>query len=225
MKKFLLLSFSLFATAAFAQATFEVTHDTVSVEVELDNTDIEALNHVTNLTSTTRNIKWERTIINLEPDTLEIQVCDPDACFASWVDTHTFILPGDTTVPISVHLIKKLEQDGSGLVQLKITDVADPNNPHYSYYIFNSLSSGTNEQLPVANVKLYPNPVVESFSLENAEEVSRVRVFSIDGRQVAIFAAAPGQTYSIADQPIGAYIVALESKTGKIFQAVEVRKN
>ncbi len=225
MKKLLLLCFSLFATAAFAQATFQMNPDTVYTPVELDNTDIEAHNLMTNLTSTNRDIKWERTIISMDPDTLETQICDPVACFASWIDTHTFILTADTTIPMIVHLLKDLDQDASGIVQLKFTDLADPNNPQYSYYVFNSAASGTHEQLPAANVKLYPNPVVESFSLENADEVSRVRVFSIDGRQVAIFTAAPGQTYSIADQPIGAYIVALESKTGKVFQAVEVRKN
>ncbi|HRI58117.1 MAG TPA: T9SS type A sorting domain-containing protein [Saprospiraceae bacterium] len=225
MKKLLLLCLPFFATAAFAQATFQMNPDTVNVGVELDNTDIEAHNLMTNLTSTNRSIKWERTIISMEPDTLKTQVCDPVACFAYWIDTHTFTLTADTTIPMIVHLLKDLDQDASAIVQLKITDLADPGNPQYSYYVFNSAASGTNEQLPAANVKLYPNPVVESFTLENADAVSRIRVFSLDGRQVAVFAATSGQTYSLATQPVGAYIVALESKTGKVFQALEVRKN
>jgi hypothetical protein len=226
MKNLLLLVFTLFTTAAaFTQATFTMTPDTVSVVVELEQTDVEVHNEMTNLTGIDRSIKWERTIIEMNPDTLETQICDPDACFASWVSTHTFNLKAATTVPIIVHLLKDEGQDGCGIVQLKFTDLADPGNPQYSYYVFECAASGTNEQLPAANVKLYPNPVVESFSLDNADEVSRIRVFSSDGRQVAVFDAAAGQMYPIAGQPAGAYVVALESKSGKVFQAIGIRKN
>lgn len=225
MKNLLLLVFSLFTTAAFTQATFNLTPDTVSTVVDLQETDIEVHNDLTNLTGNDILIKWERTVIEIEPDTLFTRICDPIQCYAEWIDTKTFTLFANTTVPMIVHLYKDEGQDGSAIVQLKYTDMADVNNPQYSIYIFNSAASGTDEQLPLANVKLYPNPVVESFSLNNAEEVSRIRVFATDGRQVAVFDAAAGQAYPIADQPSGAYIVALETKSGKVFQAIGIRKN
>jgi hypothetical protein len=225
MKNLLLLAFSLFATASFAQATFSMNPDTASVTVDIYETDIEAHNEMTNLTSSSRQIKWERTIISMDPDTLQTQVCDPIACFASWVDTHTFTLEANATIPMIVHLLKKLEQDASAIVQLKITDLAAPDNPQFSYYIFNSESSSTDDLLPAANVKLFPNPVTEYFTLENAEEVARIRVFATDGRRVAEFAPLAGQQYSIADQPAGNYVVALESKSGQVFQAISIRKN
>ena len=55
-------------------------------------------------------------------------------------------------------------------------------------------------------------------------EVAGVRLFALDGRQVAYFEPSAGQRYSVADQPAGTYIVALLAKNGKVFQAVEVRK-
>ena len=118
MKNLLLLAFSLFATASFAQATFSMNPDTASVTVDIYETDIEAHNEMTNLTGTSRQIKWERTIISITPDTLVTQVCDPIACFAYWVDTHTFTLEANATIPMIVHLLKKLEQDASAIVQL-----------------------------------------------------------------------------------------------------------
>lgn len=225
MKNLLLLAFSFFAASAFAQATFDLTPDTVSMVVILDETDNEIHNFMHNLTSTNRVIKWERTIFDPNPDTVDIRVCDPNTCYAPWVVTQTFTLTADTTVPMIVHLFKPEGEDASAIVQLKYTDLADPGNPQFSYYIFYSAASGTHEQLPAANVKLYPNPVVESFSLDNADEVRRIRVFSSDGRQVAVFDAAAGQVYSITGQPAGAYVVALESKSGKVFQAIGIRKN
>lgn len=225
MKNLLLLAFSLFATCAFAQATFDMAPDTVSVVVDLELTDVEAHNDMHNLTGDTLDIKWERTVISIDPDTLYTRVCDPIQCYAEWIDTKTFELMPDTTVPMIVHLYKAEGQDASAIVQLKFTNLADPGNPQYSYYIFNSAASGTNDVLPAANVKLFPNPVVESFSLDNAGEVSRIRVFSSDGRQVAVFNASAGQMYSLAGQSAGAYVVALESKSGKVFQAIGIRKD
>lgn len=225
MKNLLLLAFAFFATSAFAQATFHLSPDTVSVIVDLEETEIIAENHITNLTGNNISIKWERIVNEIDPDTLFTRVCDPVQCYAEWVDTKTFTLPGDTTVPMSVHLFKNVGQDASAFVQVKYTDTAHPDAPQYSYYIFNSAASGTNDILPAANVKLFPNPVVESFSLDNADEVARIRVFSTDGRQVAVFNAAAGQTYSLAGQTAGTYVVALESKSGKIFQAIGIRKN
>lgn len=222
---FFTLALALFTAAcAFAQ-TFSMDPDTVSVTATGDEYDVEVHNEMTNLTSVTRTMKWERTIL-INPDSLETQVCDPIACYAPWIDNRTFPLVGDTTVPILVHLLNPNGVDPYyAVVQLKFTDLADPNNPQYSLYIFNIGSSGTDGPIPAAHVKLYPNPVVESFSLDNADEVRRVLVFSTDGRQVAVFDASAGSSYSIAGQPAGTYMVALEAKSGKVFQAMEVRKN
>ncbi|MBV6440640.1 MAG: hypothetical protein EPGJADBJ_02312 [Saprospiraceae bacterium] len=225
MKNLLLLAFAFFAASASAQATFNLYPDTVSVTVDLGAEEIGAYNNITNLTGSDIVIRWERTINIIDPDTLFTRVCDPIQCYAEFVDTKTFTLPANSTAPMSVHLYKAQGQNASAFVQLKYTDLAQPDAHQYSYYIFNSAPSGTNDVLPAANVKLYPNPVVESFSLDNAGEVSRIRVFSTDGRQVAVFNASAGQTYSLASQAAGTYVVALESKSGKIFQAIGIRKN
>lgn len=212
------------ASAAFAQ-TFSMHPDTVSVSAPATKYDVEVHNDMTNLLSDTVQMKWERTIL-INPDSLDIQICDPEACFAPWVDTNTFPLTADTVIPIIAHILNpESVEPYYAVVQLKFTDLANPDNPQYSYYIFNIGSSNTNNPAPVANVKLYPNPVVESFSLDNADEVGRVLVFSTDGRQVAVFDTSAGNSYSIAGQPVGTYVVALEAKNGKVFQAIEVRKD
>ncbi len=214
-----------FATApAFSQATFDLHPDTVSVVAELEADDVEAHNEITNLTSSQRQIAWVRTIISLNPGDAKTQVCDPIACYAPWVDSLAFPLGPDTTVLMIMHLLKDIDSSASAIIQLRIFDLADPTHPQYGLYIFNDALSGTNEQMPAANVKLYPNPVVESFTLENDEAVSRIRVYTRDGRQVALFNPTPGQYYSLADQPTGTYLVGLEAKNGRFFQVIEVVK-
>lgn len=226
MKNFiftLLLTLFLGVTAS-AQATFDVFPDTVSVSAPINLVDVEADNQIKNLTNANRTIKWERTVLSISPDTLKTQVCDPNACYATWIDTKTFIIGPGATAPMIVHLLNNSGSSANAVVQLKYTDQADLDNPQYAYYIFDASLVGTHDQLPAANVRLFPNPVVESFSLENAEDVSRVHVFSLEGRQVAVFEASSDASYSLTGQPAGSYLVALESKDGKLFQAVQIKK-
>lgn len=222
---FTLILLALATAPGFSQATFELHPDTVAVLVELESDDVEAHNELTNLTSTQRQIAWVRTVISVNPGDSPIQVCDPIACYAPWVDSLSFPLGPDTTVVMIMHLLKDIDSTASAIVQLKIFDLADPTHPQYGLYIFNDGLSGTNDQLPAANVKLYPNPMVESFTLDNGDAVNRIRVFTRDGRQVAVFNPAPGQFYSLADQPAGTYMVGLEAKNGRFFQVIEVVKH
>jgi hypothetical protein len=223
---FFTLAFSLFAsTCIFAQQTFHTHPDTVSVSEQSDVYNVPVYNNIDHLVAAgdTVFVKWERTVL-VNPNNLETQVCDPVACFAAWVDTHTFPLVTDTN--IIVYLLNPNSVDPYyAVVQLKFTDIEDPANPRFSYYIFNIGTSSTDGPAPVANVKLYPNPVVESFTLENTDDVHRILVFAADGRQVATFQPNAGQSYSLAGQPAGQYAVALEAKSGKVFQVISVRKN
>jgi hypothetical protein len=199
--------------------------DTVSVHAPGDEYDVEVHNEMENLTNTARTIEWVRTVL-VNPDSLETQVCDPVACYAPWIDTRTFTLAADTTINMIVHLLNPESiEPYYAVVQLTYNDLTTPGNSETSIYIFNIGVLGTNDQLPAANVKLFPNPVVESFSLDNADDVHRILVFSADGRQIATFQPFAGQPYSLADQPAGAYAVALEAKNGKIFQAISIRKD
>lgn len=217
------LLLALFAGAtAFAQ-TFNLSPDTVITIVTIDSTDISAHNDLTNLTNVSRNIRWERTIISIDPDTLLTQICDPNACYLPPVSTKVYTIAANATVPMIVHLLNNSGGPASAVVQLKYTDLADPANPQFSFYFYEAIV-GTDEQLPAANVKLFPNPFVESFTLDNAEEVAQIRVYGTDGRMVLNQIAQPDNVYSLAGQPAGTYLVALQSKGGKIFQGIKVVK-
>jgi hypothetical protein len=199
--------------------------DTVSVEAPGDEYLVDVYNNIDHLLpdGDTVFVHWQRTIL-VNPDSLQVQVCDTEACFSSTVDSNTFPLWADTVIIVDV-LNPEFIEPTYVVVQLEFTDVAIPDESQFSYYIFIIGTVGTDEQQPVANVKLFPNPVAESFSLDNADDVHRILVFSTDGRQVADFQPNAGQFYSLADQPAGHYAVALEGKNGKIFQVISIRKN
>ena len=56
------------------------------------------------------------------------------------------------------------------------------------------------------------------------DQVAAVRIFTLDGRQVTRMNTVPSQVYSLAGQPAGSYIVALENAKGRVVRAMEVVK-
>jgi hypothetical protein len=143
------------------------------------------------------------------------------------VSSKTFQLNKDSIGQLTVHFYNAASdpapgQAGSGIVHLKLTNVNNAADTLTCVYTYSTLT-GTNE-LPVANVKLFPNPTTDFFTLSNGEEVASIRVFTIDGRVVARFEHAADNTYSIANLPVGNYVVSFEDKNGQLFQALEIHK-
>lgn len=220
---FLFLATLLSAHFASAQTTFSLTPIPSSVTAKADEFDAAAHGVIKNITNVRDSLRWVRTVIEL-PEGFTTAVCDPIQCYFPNVNTKDFGLAPGATGPMDVHFYNNLETSGSGIIHLKVINVNVPTDMVTGVYVYTTATSGTRDALPVANVRLFPNPTTEGFALDNASEVAGVRVYSLDGRQVAYFEPSGDQRYSVADQPAGTYIVALLAKNGKVFQAVEVRK-
>ncbi len=221
------LAFFLFAAIlsvnfAAAQTTFSLTPIPSMVTGAPENFDSYAHGTIKNISSVRDSLRWTRTVIEL-PEGFTTAVCDPIQCYFPIVNTQDFALAPGESGPLDVHFYNNLETSGTGLVHVKVTNINVPNDMVTGIYVYNT-TTGTKDPLPVANVRLFPNPTTEGFALDNATEVAGVRIFSLDGRQVAHLNPSADQCYSLANQPVGTYIVALLAQNGKIFQAVELHK-
>ncbi|MEQ1744876.1 MAG: T9SS type A sorting domain-containing protein [Saprospiraceae bacterium] len=218
---FLCLGFSAFVSA---QSSFSVSETEVWEIVPLNATDVEGHFTITNTTNTTQTIRWTRTEVNITPG-CETQVCDINLCYLPFVSTRTFDLPANATGNIIMHFLNPDSIVGaSGVIRLKMTNENIPADSATVTFLFTPSTSGTDSPLPLANVKVYPNPTTDYFLLENADAVQRIRLFSLDSREVANFTANPAERYSLASQPSGTYILVLEDEQGRAFQAAELVK-
>lgn len=207
-----------------AQSAFYLNPSPSNVNAPQTVSDTAAETVIGNLTSDTVFIKWERTVINITQGCWT-QVCDPIYCYSAIVSTKTFFLKAGETKPMTVHFMNDGEQFCCALVHIKLTNQDNLNDTITGIYLLNDNCAVGTEDLARADIRFFPNPVTENFSIDNAEMVSRIRVFSLEGRQVAVFEASQKGSYSLTGQPAGMYILALEDKNGKIFRAMELRKN
>jgi len=202
-------------------SAFELSPNPSDTVVAQDEFDAPVYAKIKNLRSDSIFIKWERHIISITPGGLTA-VCDPDRCWYLTTNANTFGLAGDSSGQLTVHFINPNAQAASGIVYLKLSNQQNAADTLTAVYTYSTLT-GTGEA-PKPKVKLYPNPSANFFRLENAEEVASMRLYTLDGREVARFENSKGNSYSIANQAVGNYILALEDKNGRLFQAVEIYK-
>lgn len=207
-----------------AQTTFVLGANSVWTIAPNTNKDVEGHTNIHNVMNDTITVRWERIVIDITPGCAS-QVCDINQCYLEHVNTKTFKLPGGAYGNLIMHFLNPDTILGaSAVIHLKMTNVNVPGDTATISYLFTSSLSGTADQLPAARVRLFPNPVSDYFQLENAGDVQRIRMFALDNREVARFDAEPGERYPLSGLPAGTYILALESKTGQTFQALELVK-
>ena len=222
MKKLLFTFFYALAFLSFAsaQVRYTLTPNPASGTGTIDQADAEVDAEIHNLTGQTLQLHWVRNVISLTPG-CETAVCDAVTCYSRTTSSHNFNLYGDTTRPFIVHFYNN-GAPCAGIVHVKVTNNNDPADSVNVVFLFNQNSAV--KDLPTPNVKLYPNPVTEYFSLEHAENVAVIRVFTIEGREVIRYNVTERNYYSLQGQAAGNYIIALEDKNGQAFQALELSK-
>lgn len=226
MKKFtcFLFFFAALLSGVAAQSAFRVApspSEVVSLPEEVDNV---AHAHVRNMTNGPITVSWQRFEVNL-PAPMYTLVCDPNTCYGPTIGAQTFTLtPPIDSGAMDVHFVNETGLITTALVRIRLVNNANPADTLWVDYHFDSQTLDAKDRLPKAAVKLYPNPFTDYFTLENADDVAAIRVFSVDGRQVDYLQANAAQRYSLNGLPTGAYILALENKEGRVLQTTTLRK-
>ncbi len=66
-----------------------------------------------------------------------------------------------------------------------------------------------NQQEQSAELRVYPNPTISHFEINDNDLVQQVAVFNLVGRQVKRYSYAQGEKYYVGDLPRGMYLVQL----------------
>ena len=223
-----LLALLLAASAAIAQVNFTITPNpkVVTVPNPPTVTDVVAHAKIKNLTNQQRTFQWTRTVLDITPD-CKTQICDRNNCYFAHVSTKQFTMLAQEDSTLDVHLVSNdpaVPALCCAVVHLKVEEVGNPDNTLTGIYIFEGCTSSTST-VGTAPLRLFPNPATDFFSLENAENVAFIRIFSMEGRVARAFEAVPGGQYPIADLPAGSYILSLQNQQAEVIGALELRKD
>ncbi len=214
----------LLAQCAWAQSTYTIAPNPAVVFALPSDQGITARAYVKNTSNLVDSIRWTRHVISLT-NGMQTAICDCIQDYFTFINTQQFTInPGDSCI-LEVHFYNFAGVvTGPGIVHLKLENLSVPTDTSTAVYLYNPISD-TDEPLPVAHVNLFPNPIASTFALSHAEKVAALRVFALDGSQVAYLEASSDHRYILPDVPDGTYVVAFLEKNGRVFQAIEVTKH
>lgn len=212
-----------FATTLIGQSLITVSPGTYQGVLRVDLSKELLLQEptvtLTNNTDTAIAIRWER--FELErPAEWETQVCDPNDCYVPIVNSNIdsllglnapMLIPANDSVKISVY-VNPMNTSGTGKFVL---DFALANQPDSIIETANfevevtSLVVNTLEKIRQQDIRIYPNPATDYFQLTQTENIDRVSIVNLIGRQVGAFRVYPGARYDVNYLPDGMYLVSL----------------
>jgi hypothetical protein len=211
---YLLLTIFALSTSLSAQVSpdFEFTPDSVSVSVLPTNPDSAAKLDIRSKIANDITVRWQRNVMMITPG-CQTQICDLNVCWGPTVNTKPFPLGGNVQGPISVHLINNTGNICQAVIRLDMWNEDAPSVVVSAHYAFNATSS-INDLFRLEEVKIFPNPTSDYFTIQN-DKVARVRMMTLDAREVANFNAEQTKTFYLNGQTPGMYVLLMEDNTGK----------
>lgn len=226
MKNLLLSLTALLFMAASASAqnsAFSLSLNPNYTTVQDTVTIYESKIKVTNLTAAPLTLSWTRVIIETPPG-VSTQVCDKLNCYFPSVSTGSYTMTPSDVDTFKIQYNNFSQATGNAFVNLIIKSEANPSDVQTAEFRHVILSSSSTNDLPAAQVRLYPNPATDYFVLENNVDVAALRIFDLNGRQVARYEAQGISRYDLRGMEAGIYIIALEDVQGRVFQTATLQK-
>jgi len=204
-----------------AQQTFTLSPNPV-FGVVMDPTRVEGSATVKNLAATVDTFSWKRTVIRLENDSVcQTQVTDPYLHWFHLVSEKKFILDPGQEGPMNVTLWDFQELGCCAIVHLKLKKLDAPIDSIESYYYLRTCQPLAVKEIQKASIKVFPNPAVNFFSLENAESVARVTICDATGKMLRRMPVNSANQYEIGELSSGFYYLILENSAGSILQVMD----
>lgn len=236
MSRLLLLLFALFQITSISGQSFSVSPNPASGNVDLDvnpsTMEFFAAASITNNTSETLSLKWER-IVNDKPECWETSIMDLVLQSLPYVDEHEFdIAPNSDDLPLLVFALLSVNSDptaGEAHVVLKVSNLDIPADTVIVDYFLTSTgqitctTTGISEKEKNA-LNLYPNPSSDYIQLTETSAVQQLVVYNILGAPVKTFNVSASQIYNIAILPKGVYLVELINGNGEVVKTIKLLK-
>jgi type IX secretion system substrate protein len=191
--------------------------DSVYIEADANQTQIEASSSITNVSGFELNVDWQWNSIEL-PQGWTVEFCESNGCFPSSMDT-MFFIGLDDTVPLSV-LFYPNGISGTGKIKIRLYS-ASPGIHIEERLTIVANATSTSATVHIENdadISLFPNPADEILNVEVGDEYIRGKWQVIDSRGCII--SLPQYWSSgkirVSDMPAGKYYLRLMSSENKL---------
>lgn len=221
---YLVISFLCINWSIAQNARFAVNPNPNSIKFVSDMTDHNAHGRVVNKTNASINVYWTREILQL-PENWSTLVCDANYCYSPGLgkcpDNYPNVIKaGDSTI-LDVHVTDD-GTEGEAHIVMWVYEKEDTSKKIKVDYLFNK--TVRNNEVKNIEIKVYPNPAYNSFSIDYNQGLNRIDLYSILGKKVTSFKTLPNRSYDISMLEDGLYFVKLIGSNDQMLRTIRLQK-
>ena len=201
--------------------------------------DLESHVSVTNNTTDSISLKWQREIPVDCPEGWKTLICDNVTCYGANTGTNynppaiqvPFVLaPGETYSNFLLH-VRPGTSAGCCQVNIHFSTIENPDEiletAIYDVHVNdpNCAISSTEEPSFLNALQAYPNPTTGQFRITDNPLVKTVTVYNLFGKQVCSFEHMNNKTHDISGAPNGLYLVTMLDENGEVLKTARINKH
>ncbi len=228
MKKIFTLLFAMFIGSMFAQVA--ITPGTLSLVTPEDAEYVYNLT-VTNSGTSPATVWWKVDKATSFPAEWSTYVCDANLCYPPGTDvcapSKGNVIEAGKSVVFTMHFnpnskigASKMSMQLYSDKSLKTLIYETDKNANVVADKLLSTKAVTN-----ADIKIYPNPTDDYFTIKNDAGVAKVGIYNIVGKEVDVYRHVSGTSYNVSDYARGIYIVRLIDNRGKTIKSIKLAKS
>ena len=209
-----------------------MVEQTFSVDLSDPTLDLELYSTVTNLSSDTLMLKWER-IINDSPVDWWTQVCDKNLCYDPPISTNydpgrnirePVLLEPDSSFTLIFHVLPN-QMPGIGSFDLPFSSIDSADVILETVTFIANVDNTTSiSDVEKQQIKVFPNPTQEYFEIKGADHIDKVVMYSLLGNKVAEFTVFPDERYDISELPNGLYLLTMVNQEYGVVKTLRLSK-
>lgn len=247
MKQVILLSFFLLASFGFVKAQdYEITPNDTTKDTLVDLSDMfisaKIKSDIINNTGGDVELRWE--IVQTDgPDDWQVQLCvnnESGGCFSWDVLSNTAAtLPNPIPLQIDGNDqsifdigVRPRGVAGCSTYEIRVAPFDDQTNIvvvgtyHFRFNVDANCEAlvSSNDNFDKSQVKIFPNPTTDYFTITDNPYVNSVEIFNIVGKQMAVTPFQNGDAINVAGFPNGLYLVRMLDDEGAVLKTTRLTK-
>lgn len=235
----LLLCISLFCTISYGQIAAEILDATVFEDLDLEtNGDIPVHINLINTSQDTLNVRWEiRRSESMCQEEWGFLICDNNNCYTEFISSNVdpdfpidipSVMPPNDNYDFIVHILPKLFEGCCDVtIDFSLVEAIDDiilsiDLPIQINDANCSVTSTKDDLLP--NLVMYPNPFNDFVTLQNAEGISRAKIYDIKGQLVSDQKISNNTISNLEEITEGLYLVSFYNENSELLKTVNIIK-
>ncbi|MBY5959902.1 T9SS type A sorting domain-containing protein [Membranicola marinus] len=223
MKKTLLITFfTLMITVLFSQTGFSVYPMDASIDVENPDSEYVTQGYVVNESDAELTLKWVKKAQS-KPEMAEAAICDNVVCWNPSKFESEFSIAARDSSNFDFHYYPN-GQAGSAVYKISVAEVDQLDNKAEMTFTINDAATTLAPMAGQEEVRIYPNPATEYFSVDGVDKLKEVIVINLVGQEVKRFKASHKAKYNVSELIRGLYLIRLIDDKEQVIKTVRLSK-